>query len=235
MANSRAVDGPALVVRNLVRTFPTPTNPLVVLEGVSFELEARSTLSIVGPSGCGKSTLLHILGTLDRPTRGDVVIRGTDPFALDEPELARFRNRQIGFVFQDHHLLPQLTVLENVLIPSLASESGDDRRASVEDRAMTLLDRVGIRDRASHVPAELSGGERQRAAIARALVMQPSVVLCDEPTGNLDQRTAATIGELLLEAHEDEGVVLVVVTHSPTLAARCDRRGELVEGRLRLD
>jgi len=235
MSEPRAENGSALVVRDLVRTFPTPTDPLVVLDGVSFELDRSSTLSIVGPSGCGKSTLLHILGTLDRPTGGAVIIDGTKPFELDEVELARFRNHQIGFVFQDHHLLPQLTVLENVLLPCMADELTHTGGATTRERAVELLDRVGIRDRMAHLPAELSGGERQRAAIARALIMKPSVVLCDEPTGNLDQKTAASVAELLLEAHKEEGVLLVVVTHSPLLAERFDRHAELVEGRLHLN
>lgn len=233
-SDSKSQSTLALVARNVVRSFPTPAEALVVLDGVSLELETGATLSIVGPSGCGKSTLLHIFGTLDRPTSGEVFLRGADPFALSEPELAGFRNREIGFVFQDHHLLPQLNVLENVLMPTLASDVNEEEEKEVLERALNLLDRVGLKERSMHVPAELSGGERQRAAIARALIMKPSLLLCDEPTGNLDPRTAGTIGDLLQEVHQNEGVVLVVVTHSRTLADRFDQRAQLEEGKLTL-
>lgn len=224
---------PGLEVRELRKEFPTAGDPLVVLDGLGLELPAGDTLSIVGPSGCGKSTLLHILGTLERPTSGHVMIQGTDPFGLSEPELARFRNRRVGFVFQDHHLLPQLTVSENVLVPSLAwSDAVDGATESVADRASRLLDRVGLGDRARHLPSELSGGERQRAAIARALILSPSLVLCDEPTGNLDRSTARRVGELLLEVHREEGTMLVVVTHSQELAGIFGHCAEMDRGRL---
>ena len=169
----------------------------------------------MGPSGSGKSTLLHILGTLDRPTAGSVRLDGKDPFALSEPELADFRNRHIGFVFQDHHLLPQCSVLENVLIPTLV---GREDPAKVEAWARQLLERVGLAERLDHRPAELSGGERQRVAVARALIQHPALLLADEPTGNLDRRTAQSVGQMLLDLHREQNTILVVVTHSAELA-----------------
>jgi lipoprotein-releasing system ATP-binding protein len=183
----------------------------------------------MGPSGSGKSTLLHILGTLDRPTEGTVSLDGKDPFALPEKELADFRNRHIGFVFQDHHLLPQCSVLENVLIPTLVSSDG---RAEAENWARQLLERVGLSDRLDHRPAELSGGERQRVAVARALIQHPVLLLADEPTGNLDRRSAQAVGELLLDLHRREQTVLVVVTHSAELARCFPRQVEMVDGSL---
>lgn len=183
----------------------------------------------MGPSGSGKSTLLHILGTLDRPTAGTVTLDGTDPFALPEAELAAFRNRRIGFVFQDHHLLPQCSVLENVLIPTLVSKTSADE---TEPYARKLLDRVGLGGRLDHRPAELSGGERQRVAVARALVLKPVLLLADEPTGNLDRKNAGAVGELLLDLHRQENTVLVVVTHSPELARLFPRRMEMNDGQL---
>jgi lipoprotein-releasing system ATP-binding protein len=197
-----------------------------VLRGISFALEPGESLVITGPSGSGKSTLLHIIGTLDEPTSGSVSIGGKDPFALSEPELARFRNDTIGFVFQDHHLLPQYSVLENALIPTLAYPGKGDRR----ERAVELLTKVGLDHRLDHRPAQLSGGERQRVAIARALINEPGLLLCDEPTGNLDVDTADTVADLILELHELEKNVLIAVTHSLELAARFPRRFELREG-----
>jgi lipoprotein-releasing system ATP-binding protein len=221
---------PELVVTDVSKSFPTRTEPLVVLRGVSCRLNVGENLAIVGPSGSGKSTLLHIVGTLDRPTSGTVKLDGADPFTFSEPQLAEFRNRRIGFVFQDHHLLPQCSVLENTLVPALAQ--GNAAAATV-DRAKKLLDQVGLAARMSHRPAELSGGERQRVAIARALVMQPMLLLADEPTGNLDRTTATTVMDLLLEIQRVEQTMMIVVTHSAELAARCHRRQEMDEGRLR--
>jgi lipoprotein-releasing system ATP-binding protein len=218
-----------LVVDNIAKEYPTPSEPLRVLCGVSFELNRSESLAILGPSGSGKSTLLSVLGTLEPPTRGSVRLSGQDPYALDERALAAFRSRQIGFVFQDHHLLPQCTVLENVLIPFLA-----DGAATMADseRATQLLQRVGLADRLTHRPAELSGGERQRVAIARALVREPTLMLADEPTGNLDRTTAHSITRLLLELQAERNTILVTVTHSPALAAALQRRMELDAGRL---
>jgi lipoprotein-releasing system ATP-binding protein len=219
-----------LAVDQLDKEFPTRSGPLVVLAGVSLSVEAGEGLAVTGPSGSGKSTLLHIIGTLDTPTRGQVTIDGTNPFALGEVDLAAFRSRHIGFVFQDHHLLPQCSVLENVLIPTLVNP--DRPRADYESEARRLLEQVGLSGRLDHRPAELSGGERQRAAIARALVRKPKVLLADEPTGNLDRKTAHAVGELLTELHRQEQTVLVVVTHSPELARLLPRRAEMSDGRL---
>ena len=218
-----------LQVDNLCKSFTIGGEPLEVLSGLSLEMSDGDRAAIVGPSGSGKSTLLHILGTLDRPDSGQVRIDGTDPFTLDVRELAAFRNRRVGFIFQDHHLLPQLTVLENTLVPALATgqATGDDIR-----RANELLDAVGLASRTGHLPAELSGGERERVAIARALVMQPSLILADEPTGNLDRKTAGSVTELLLRLQQESGAILICVTHSESLAEAMGRRLELVDGRL---
>lgn len=186
-------------------------------------------MAIVGPSGCGKSTLLHILGTLDHPDAGSVRIDTQDPFALSDRDLAAFRNAKVGFIFQDHHLLPQLTVLENVLIPALATGSPSKE---LYERAEQLIDAVGLIDRRGHLPSELSGGERGRVAISRALLMQPSLVLADEPTGNLDRRSADSVTELLLDLPRQNQVVLVVVTHSDALASSLSKQHELRDGML---
>jgi lipoprotein-releasing system ATP-binding protein len=192
-------------------------------------LEPGENVAILGPSGCGKSTLLQIIGTLDQPTSGRVLLASCNPLELDEPRLADFRSHKIGFVFQDHHLLPQCNVLENVLLPVMAA--GDVDTAAI-DRARTLLERVGLAGRLDHLPGELSGGERQRAAIARALVNRPALLLADEPTGNLDRATSGSVARLLLELQAQEKTMLVVVTHSLELAALFQRRLELNAGRL---
>lgn len=222
---------PDLHVDRIRKEFPTRGEPLVVLREASLALSAGQNAAIVGPSGSGKSTLLQIIGTLDQPTSGTVTLRGENPFQLSEAGLARFRNKHIGFVFQDHCLLPQLSVLENVLIPALAE--GSPSRETVE-RAKDLLGRVGLAERLEHRPAELSGGERQRAGVARALLLRPALVLADEPTGNLDRKNAAAIGTLLVEIQRQEGTMLLVVTHSAELAAQLDRRYEIDDGRLLL-
>jgi len=219
-----------LLVENVSKEFPTRAEPLVVLRDVSLALQQGQNLAIIGPSGSGKSTLLSIIGTLDAPSSGRVVLDGQDPAQLDEPRLAAFRNRRIGFVFQDHHLLPQCSVLENVLVPTVAA--GPTSPEAVR-RAGMLLDRVGLKDRVDHRPAELSGGERQRVALARALINQPALLLADEPTGNLDRTTAARIAELLLDLQRQEQMMLIVVTHSDRLAGLMGRQLELDEGRLR--
>jgi lipoprotein-releasing system ATP-binding protein len=203
---------------------------LPILSDVSFTLARGDSVSIVGPSGSGKSTLLYIVGALEPPTAGTVTLEGTDPFSLDDGALAAFRNEKVGFVFQDHLLLPQCTVLENVLVPTLVSEPD----AKVAKRALSLLDRVGLADRVDHRPAELSGGERQRVAMARALIQNPPLVVCDEPTGNLDRKSADTVMSLLFELHAQENNVLLVVTHNAELAARCDIRYHLNNERLEL-
>lgn len=219
-----------LIAQEITKEFPTRAESLVILRGVSLELSSGENVAVLGPSGSGKSTLLHILGTLDAPTSGTVRLQDQDPFTLSEPELADFRNRRIGFIFQDHHLLPQCTVLENVLIPTIAS--GKSTAQDIE-RARTLLDRVGLGDRLEHRPAELSGGEKQRVAVARALVHKPVLLLADEPTGNLDRTTAASVGKMLLELQQQENTMLVVVTHSLELAGLLSRRYELDEGMLK--
>lgn len=199
---------------------------LEVLKGVSFEIDAGGSAVITGPSGSGKSTLLHILGTLDRPTSGEVAIDGKDPFKLAEHELARFRNEEVGFVFQDHHLLPQFTVIENVIMPSLAFP----RPGSLLQRATELLKKVGLERRTEHRPSQLSGGERQRAAVARALINRPRLLLCDEPTGSLDANNAGAVTDALFELHQDQETILIVVTHSLELAGRFSVQYELREG-----
>ena len=218
-----------LTVENVTKEFPTRREPLTVLRGVSLELAPGENVAIVGPSGSGKSTLLNVIGTLETPTSGRVLLGGEDPANLSEPALARFRNQKVGFVFQDHHLLPQCSVLENVLVPTIAA--GPTSREA-HQRAVGLLDRVGLTDRIEHRPAELSGGERQRVALARALVNRPAILLADEPTGNLDRTTAAQVAQLLLDLQREEGMMLIVVTHSSELAQRMSRTLELDEGRL---
>jgi lipoprotein-releasing system ATP-binding protein len=204
-----------------------------VLEGVDLRLAPGDALCVSGPSGCGKSTLLNILGALEPPTAGEVTLFGRNPFTLNEAELAVFRNREIGFVFQEHHLLPQCSVLENVLLPTLvAAGAGVPAPADLEAHARELLSRVGLAERLDHRPAELSGGERQRAALARALVLRPRLLLCDEPTGNLDLISARAVADLLFDLHGREQTILVLVTHSGELAARFADRRRLVDRHL---
>ena len=219
-----------LEVSSLSKHYVTARGRLPILSDVSFTLARGDSVSIVGPSGSGKSTLLYIVGALEPPTTGTVTLEGTDPFSLDDGALAAFRNEKVGFVFQDHLLLPQCTVLENVLVPTLVSEPD----AKLAKRALSLLDRVGLADRVDHRPAELSGGERQRVAMARALIQNPPLVVCDEPTGNLDRKSADTVMSLLFELHAQENNVLLVVTHNAELAARCDIRYHLNNERLEL-
>lgn len=220
----------SLNVLNVCKQFDTGSHTVNVLQDVSLEMSGGSAAVVTGPSGSGKSTLLHIIGTLDTPTSGKLKINGQEPFELSEPELAKFRNKSIGFIFQDHYLLPQYSVLENVLIPTLAFKSnGHD----YEDRAKDLLNKVGLSHRLDHLPAELSGGERQRVAVARALINQPTMLLCDEPTGNLDHANANAIADLLFELHREEQNILIVVTHSLELAGRFPKRLKLIEGKIK--
>jgi len=218
-----------LEVIDLSKDYPTPRGALLVLSGISFRLSRGDALAVVGPSGSGKSTLLHILGALDTPTSGSVTLDGANPFELEEKQLAAFRNEKVGFVFQDHCLLPQCSVLENVLTPTLVSQSNSDRA----EAARMLLDQVGLSERLDHRPAELSGGEKQRVALARALINEPVLLLCDEPTGNLDAKSAETVATLLLELHARQNTILIVVTHSAELAARFPVRYEMVEQSIR--
>lgn len=220
---------PDLLAQHLNKSFPTPGTPLEVLRDVNLSLDRGESIAILGPSGSGKSTLLNLLGTLDRPTSGTLELAGKCPFQLTESALARFRNQHIGFIFQEHHLLPQLTVLENVLIPALAQ--GKPRQEVVQ-RAYALIDRVGLADRIEHTPAELSGGQKERVAVARALLNQPALILGDEPTGNLDRANAEQISTLLLEMQQEHNTILIVVTHSSALASRMDRQYQLVDGTL---
>jgi len=224
LANPHSI---SLAVRHVHKHFETAARRVEVLRDVSFAMTGGEALTIMGPSGSGKSTLLHLIGTLDAPSSGKIEINQQTPFALPESELARFRNHMIGFVFQDHHLLPQFSVLENVLVPTWAFKNNNK---DAKKHAHELLDRVGLSHRLDHRPAELSGGERQRVAIARALINRPSLLLCDEPTGDLDQNTATVVASLLLELHRAEQNILIVVTHSLELAARFNRRFELRDG-----
>jgi len=219
-----------LVVENVGKEFAAGDRALVVLRDVSFELGEVDNLAIVGPSGSGKSTLLGIIGTLQKPSSGRVLLDDQDTSELTGDQLAEFRNRQVGFVFQDHHLLPQCSVLENVLVPTLAG--GPTSQESM-DRAKLLLSRVGLEQRLDHHPGELSGGERQRVALARALINRPRLLLADEPTGNLDRTTAAAVGQLLLELQQQEQMMLILVTHSQRLAELMNRCMELDEGTLK--
>jgi len=212
-----------LEVSNVTKQYPTPRGPLTVLSGVSLSLKRGEAAAITGPSGAGKSTLLYIAGALEPPTSGVVTVDGSNPYQLPEKQLAAFRNRTIGFIFQDHCLLPQCSVLENVLIPTLVAGDGDD----YPQRARELLEQVGLADRLDHRPAELSGGEKQRVALARALIRRPHLLLCDEPTGNLDEASAEMVAGLLLELHSRQETILIVVTHSLDLASRFPIRYEL--------
>ncbi|HLL14460.1 MAG TPA: ABC transporter ATP-binding protein [Pyrinomonadaceae bacterium] len=220
-----------LEVNHLSKEYPTPRGALPILSDVSLSLGRGDAVSIMGPSGSGKSSFLYIAGALEPPTSGTVTLDGENPFAMPERELAAFRNRRIGFIFQDHCLLPQLTVLENVLTPTLVAPSKGGGGDELE-RARQLLEQVGLAARSEHRPAELSGGEKQRVALARALIQKPLLLLCDEPTGNLDHASAATVAELLLELHRRQETILVVVTHSAELAARFPVRYELQEQNL---
>ena len=219
----------ALQLNQITKHYPTPSGPLEVVQEATFSLERGESLAILGPSGSGKSTLLAVTGALEPPTSGTVTLAGQDPFALPEKQLPAFRGQHIGFVFQEHYLLPQCTVLENVLAPLLAvgTVTPDQQQSARE-----LLDRVGLAARLTHRPAELSGGERQRVAIARALVRDPLLVLADEPTGNLDHRTAAQVTELLLDLQRETNSILVAVTHSAELAGAMQQSKRLDDGRL---
>ena len=217
-----------LIVDGISKEYDTPTGSLAVIKEASLSLSSGQTLAIAGPSGAGKSTLLNIIGSLDMPTSGSVKLGEQEITQLGEAELAAFRSRCVGFVFQDHHLLPQCTALENVVLPTLAAGPGED----AVKRARDLLDRVGLSERMNAFPAKLSGGERQRVAIARALVNGPPLLLCDEPTGNLDQDTGGRIGDLFVELAEEKGAMLIIVTHDRDLARRFSRCVELRDGEL---
>ena len=212
-----------LKIEHIAKDYSTPAGPLSIVSDVSLELRQGSAVSIMGPSGSGKSTLLYMLGALEPPTNGTITLDGENPFLLDAKKLAAFRNQRIGFVFQDHCLLPQCSVIENVLTPTLVASAN----GNVEERARGLLDQVGLAGRLTHLPSQLSGGEKQRVALARALIMKPRLLLCDEPTGNLDQKSAEVVADMLLDIHAQANTILIVVTHSAELAARFPQRFEL--------
>ena len=221
-----------LEIRNLTKTYRAPDggDAVDVLRGVNLQMQAGESLAVVGPSGSGKSTVLNIVGALDKADGGEVVVDGRDVEKLGEEELAAYRNTTVGFIFQLHHLLPQCTILENVLVPTLASANGN--RAALRERAEKLLDSVGLKHRLHHRPGELSGGERQRVAVARALINQPKLLLADEPTGALDRVNAARLVDLLVDLNRKEGVTLIMVTHAPDLARQMGRVLELADGQL---
>ena len=221
-----------LIVDRVTKSYRTPRGELPILTGISLSLDRGAAIAIMGPSGSGKSTLLYILGALEPPSSGSVTLGGKDPFRMAEREQAAFRNREIGFVFQDHSLLPQCSVLENVLAPTFVAPASSDGADAAATRAHALLTQVGLGDRLDHRPAELSGGEKQRAALARALIRNPALLLCDEPTGNLDRAAADTVADLLLKLHAERNTILVVVTHSAALAARFPVRYEMNGGTL---
>jgi lipoprotein-releasing system ATP-binding protein len=217
-----------LEAKNISKSYSTPRGPLPILNNVTLSLASGDAISIIGPSGTGKSTLLYIFGALEPPTSGEIILDGRNPFTLSDKDASAFRNQEVGFVFQDHCLLPQCTVLENVLIPTMVGEDKIDARK----RAEQLLDQVGLSHRLDHRPSELSGGEKQRVSIARAMIRSPKLLLCDEPTGNLDRHTATQVADLLLEMNRASKTILIVVTHSAELAGRFPRVFELVEGQL---
>jgi len=231
---------PLLEIRNLTKVFPLGESifgggakgEVRAVDDVSLDIEPGETLGLVGESGSGKSTLLQIIGTLDRPTSGVVTLNGQDLNALNDLALAAVRNRQIGFVFQAHYLLPQCTVIENVLVPTLAIRNRTATAEGCRDRADRLLKRVGLADRTAHRPGQLSGGERQRVAVVRGLINQPQLLLADEPTGSLDHASAQQLGQLLVELNREEHVSLIVVTHARELAERMGRVMELRDGQL---
>jgi lipoprotein-releasing system ATP-binding protein len=214
--------------RNLTKIYKTPAAEVVVFEDVNLEVTKGKLIAIIGPSGAGKSTLLHLLGGLDEPTRGEVLFKGESLFAMNNADLAKFRNRHVGFVFQFHHLLPEFTAVENTMMPRLIR--GEARTATEMD-AKAILERVGLSHRLEHKVGELSGGEQQRVAIARALVGQPELLLADEPTGNLDYRTGDTVFQMVRELHAERGLTSVIVTHNERLAVQCDEVWELDAGK----
>lgn len=222
---------PLAELRQVTKAYRTADAP--VLSGCNLTIEPAETVAIVGPSGSGKSTLLNLLGALDQPDAGEVLVAGKNLAQLKPTELAAFRNTEVGFIFQLHHLLPQCTVLENVLVPTLARNAAKDDRTAFRDRARRLLDSVGLGHRLDHRPGQISGGERQRAAVARALILSPKLLLADEPTGALDRTNAERLTDLLAELNTKEQVAIAMVTHAPDLARRMSRVLELVEGKLR--
>jgi len=220
---------PFVAARDLTKVYATRASQVVVFENLNFEIVRNRLVALIGPSGAGKSTLLHLLGGLDRPTKGSVIFDSANVFGLTPVELARFRNRHIGFVFQFHHLLPEFTVLENAMMPCIIRGAP---RAETAEAARKILERVGLGPRLTHKVGEISGGEQQRVAIARALVGQPQFLLGDEPTGNLDQKTGEAVFTMIRELHQERGLTSVIVTHNEKIAAQCDEVWEMEGGRL---
>jgi lipoprotein-releasing system ATP-binding protein len=220
---------PILEIDGLEKIFPHPRGPVNVLRGISLKMSAGETIAIVGVSGAGKSTLLHCIGAIDQPSGGKVVFDGVDLARLSPLELARIRNNKIGFVFQFHHLLPEFDALENVTIPALIARMD---KAQAEEKARKVLTELGLAERLHHRVGELSGGEEQRVAVARAMILEPKLLLCDEPTGNLDAETGKRVEDLLLELNRNKGVTLIVVTHNEALAARMQRTLRLKNGQI---
>jgi lipoprotein-releasing system ATP-binding protein len=218
-----------LIAQDVHKSYETPRGTIPILAGVNLELKRGEAAAVMGPSGSGKSTLLYILGALEPPSSGAVTVDGVNPFTLDEKGMAAFRNRQVGFVFQDHCLLPQCTVLENVLIPTVVAAE----KRNYVSRARALLEKVGLKDRMEHLPSQLSGGEKQRVALARALICAPALLLCDEPTGSLDRKSAEPVAEILMELHREQNTMLAVVTHNPELARRFPARYQLEDQALK--
>jgi lipoprotein-releasing system ATP-binding protein len=223
---------PLLQINQVTKSYPSGSATIRVLDSVSLQISAGESVAIVGPSGSGKSTLLNIIGTLDKPTSGNVLLDGENLSEHNDEKLAEIRNRQIGFIFQAHHLLPQCTVLENVLVPTLASKDKKQFRNGAKERGVQLLQRVGLGERLSHRPGQLSGGERQRVAVVRALINRPKLLLADEPTGALDRTSSQQLAQLLTELNREEKVTLIVVTHALDLADKMQRRFELKDGKL---
>ncbi|MCX6380164.1 MAG: ABC transporter ATP-binding protein [Armatimonadetes bacterium] len=230
MRNSHVISSPILDLRGIYKSYGGTLHSTPVLKGLDLRVSEGESVAIVGPSGSGKSTLLHIIGTLDTPDKGEVYFNGRDLTGVSASELPRIRNQEIGFIFQLHHLLPQCNVLENVLIPTLAGDA--QTREPVQARAIRLLQRVGLGSRLKHRPGQLSGGERQRVAVVRALINEPRLLLADEPTGALDRTSAENLTDMLLELNREEGVTLLVITHSTTLAKQMSRSLEIQDGRL---
>lgn len=224
-----------LELKNITKTYQSPSGSetRTVLDNLSFEVKAGETVAILGPSGSGKSTLLNIIGSLDKPTEGNVVFDGQDLSSHDENQLASIRNKKIGFIFQLHHLLPQCTVLENVLIPTLVNSNADEKNTQ-EERAKRLLEKVNLQDHIEHHPAQLSGGEQQRVAVVRAMIQNPPLLLADEPTGSLDQSSAENLSNILIDMNKEEQVTLIVVTHSEKLAGKMQRIYDLNDGKLKV-
>jgi len=216
-------------IQGLKKTFIKNGTPIEVLKGIDLSISRGDSLAVVGASGAGKSTLLHIMGALDRPTEGRVLVKGKDIFNWPEAELVRFRNRTIGFVFQLHNLMPEFTTLENVMLPALI---GGLKRREAKKKAEEILEYLELKDRLSHKPGELSGGEQQRVAVARAMVMEPEIILADEPTGNLDTETGKRIEDILVNLNQEKKITLILVTHNPQLAERMSRRIGLRDGKI---